>query len=165
MRTGNAGRYLTVGFGGVLLAGLLTVVVPTTVAPEAAQARCSGGTEVRSTLVYNGYDVVSERPAAGTCNRNGLYSGRLRSHFSSWIAEVWIQNDGSWRHVADCWYHQDGCDYSYSDPNSYSYIHFCTRYPDDDGHYRSKLCGWGTRYVRVPIGSVSHRYYGVNQGF
>jgi hypothetical protein len=138
-----------------VLAPLGFVALSATV-PGVAAARCAGSTEIRSTLVVGGVEVVAEKPLSGTCNGNNTYQGEFAAKISGWRASVWIQNNGVWTPYRGG-FDVSGHPYKYADNNSNSYMSLCI----DDGAFA--YCGWGTSWVYSAY--YDHTFYGVNYGF
>jgi len=139
------------------LIGSMLVVQATM--PGAAQARCKGDTQILSTLNINGVVAVSETPIDGTCNGNHYYQGMFRSHYSTWRASVWIENNG-WNGyygpVGTAWDIYNFDDGGSAIPGTAA-IHLCL----DNGS--TWYCGWGDDYN---VGNaVNHNITGVNYGF
>ncbi len=127
--------------------------------PGAAQARCKGDTQILSTLNINGVVAVSETPVDETCNENNLYQGIFRSHYTTWRASVWIENNGWVGYYGP--YGNTWDIYSFNDGDSAvpgsAAIHLCL----DNGSIW--YCGWGDSYN---VGNaVNHAITGVNYGF
>lgn len=122
---------------GALILLPSVVAVQTIVTSGPAEARCAGvNSYVTSTYVLSGTEMVREYPKWGSCNNNNLYTGYLVASRPG-MAEVYIQNNGSWSRVATCVYGHV-CEYSYRDDNSNTYMRLCHYF---DG---SRWCGWGT---------------------
>jgi hypothetical protein len=134
-------------------------------APGIASARCAGvGSEVRSTLVVNGTELVAEAPDAGTCNSNNLYTGHFAAKLPGLHAWVLIQNNDRVVAFSGNGFNTLNNDYSFTDNNSHSAMSLCV----DDS--TTIFCGWGTAVVgaNFPVDFSSwapNIPAGINSGF
>lgn len=147
----------------VLSAGIF--LVQAAALPGIAHARCAGvNTPITSNFKVNGEPFAWDRPIAGTCNNNNYYQTEIKSDIPEWRVSLWIQNNGNW----DVRWGNPGTGWqgrSYSDNNSYSFIHLCLDDSPQPGDTYTTICGWGNNYIESVYPYYRHDYYGVNHGF
>lgn len=150
---------------------LVTFAMQSMALPGTAEARCRGhNNPINSTLVVNGTTYVTEDPAAGTCNSNGHYTARFRSHFDGWFASVHFRQTPTSDSTTHVFRGQPGTswhEYEFHEDDRYNLMTLCLSSGSPDGPTAGRItyCGWGSDY-RVSTGQyINPYYYGANSGF